>query len=183
MLERFNRKFAFLLGTLTFMMCAQAIPASPILDINVLPATVMPGQTGVAIMGTVTNNTGDVVYINGDNTNLAANLAIPGSVVDFFLTTAPLSLANGGTTGLIELFTFDVPASAPTGSFNAGAFQVLGGIGAANQANFDVVGSQNVQVTAAPEPEGTAYCLIGLGLIGMVAAMRSVERRRLQLLR
>ncbi len=177
MIERFNRKFAFALGALTFTMCAQTISASPILDINVLPATVVPGQTGVAVLGTVTNNTGDVVYINGDSTNLAANLAIPGSVVDFFLETAPLSLANGGTTGLIELFTFDVPANPPLGSFNAGAFQVLGGIGAANQANFDVVGSQNVQVTATPEPEGVAYSIIGLGLLGMVAAMRSVRRR------
>jgi hypothetical protein len=77
----------------------------------------------------------------------------------------------------MELFTFDVPASAASGSFNAGAFQVLGRIGSVNQNNFDVVGTATVQVTVTPEPDGLTDAVIGFALLGIAAATRTARRR------
>ena len=172
MSKKLNRTIAFALLAL-----AGRISAATMLDITIQPVTVTPGQVAVAIMGTVTNNTGDIVFINGDDENLAAGLAIPASITDLFLATAPLSLAFGDTTGPMELFTFDVPAGAPLGSFNAGAFEVLGGIGSANQYNFDVVGTANVQVTVTPEPAGLTEAALGSALLGIAAAIRICRQR------
>ena len=180
MLNRFKATILSGLATFALFTCAPAASGTPVLDVNLAPLTVTPGQTGATVFGTLTNNSGDIVYINGDSENLAANVGAPGSVNDnlFFLNT-PLSLANGDTTGLIGLFTFDILPSAPVGSYTAGTFSVLGGGGAANQGNFDLVGSGDLSlnVTVTPEPSGLTYMLLGFSLLGTAVIVRSVRMR------
>jgi hypothetical protein len=135
------------------------------LTINIQPITVFAGETSVTVLGSFTNATGATAFLNGDTVNLPATLTLPASIndIDFFNNTPP-SLANGASTGLVALFTFDVLPGAASGAY-AGVYSVLGGIGAGN---FDVVGSQTFTVNVAPEPNLTlplgislaAFCLL-----------------------
>jgi hypothetical protein len=176
MFQRLNRTVPFAVFALALTTFASGISATMI-DIPISPITVTPGEIGVTVLGMLANNTSDTAFLNGDNENLAASFAVPGSITDLFLTTAPLSLSNLATTGFIELFTFDVPADAPVGTFDAGLFQVLGGFGTDNQNNFDVIGTANLQVTVTPEPGGFADGAIGVTLLGIAQAIRRARRR------
>lgn len=154
------------------------------LDITLPTVTVMAGETGVAVFGTLTNLSADTVFLNGDTENAAAAIVAPGSVNDtpFFLN-APLSLAAGQSSGLIELFTFDVAAGVSPGLAGAGVFSGLGGVGAANSSNFDLLGSQHFSVNVQPATTGTVpepgtLVYLGIGLAAMVAASRRFRARR-----
>lgn len=147
--------------------CACATP----IDITFVPPvlTVFPGQTNVTAYAVLSdpNNT-DTVYLNDDN------LTVPDSsnVMDDFFTNVPISLDAFASSGLIELFQFDVPANALPGTSAIGTYQLLGGVGLANQNNLDLVGSQSFTVAVVPTPEPDAELLAGLGLILMTWLLR-----------
>ena len=176
MLQRIRTTSVCAFGTFALLLFASSASAAPILDITVLPVTATPGQTGVAVFGSVTNNTGDTVYLNGDDETFTPSLVVPGSIDDnpFFQNT-PTTLDFGASTGTIELFTFDVAPTATFGSFNAGTFSILGGIGAPNQANFDIIGSQPVTVNVVPEPSAASFTLIGFVLFGIRVGTRRIR--------
>ncbi len=170
-----------ILGAIALFLTPPSADAAAILDVTVAPITATPGQTGVTVFGTLANQSADVVFLNGDSISLASNVALPASINDTpFLTGAPLSLDIGASSGLIALFTFDVARAVPFGQYNAGSFTVAGGSGIANQANFDVLGSQNVavNVVAAGEPPEITFSAIGFAFIGLSAAMRKRLRAR-----
>lgn len=134
------------------------------------------------MFGTLTNTSADTVFLNGDSENLAASVAVGSSVDDtpFFLN-APAFLGIGQSTGSIELFTLDIAPSAAIGPVDAGLFSVFGGIGTANSANFDLLGSQHVTFnvvpasTGVPEPGTLAY--IGILLVATAAGRRRFQSR------
>ena len=179
MLAISRTRTVFVFSAAVMLFFTSATYASTILDVSLEPITVTPGQTGVTVFGNLTNQSGDIVFLNADSENLPSNIAVPLSISDApFFANAPLSLDNGASTGLIALFTFDVSPAAPYGFSNAGTFEVLGGQGAANQANFDVLASQNVNVTVAPEAANTSNVFIGLALLGISAGIQARLRRR-----
>lgn len=93
---------------------------------------------------------------------------------DEFFTNVPVSLAAGDNSGLIELFTFDVDPGATPASYN-GEYDLLGGIGAANSGNFDLIDTQTFQVDVVPEP--STSLLLGGALIAFWAARLKLKQR------
>ncbi len=79
------------------------------------------------------------------------------------LTIAPLPPKGDSVT--VALFQFDAPADTLPGTSVIGTYQLLGGVGLANQNNLDFLGSQNFTVTIAPVPEPADDLLAGIGLI------------------
>jgi hypothetical protein len=124
--------------------------------------TVTQGELNVAVFGTLTNISGDTVYVNSDS------LTVPGasSIADDFLNTPP-SLGVGQRSGLIELFSFDLSSNAALGSLD-GTYAILGGIGAQNARNFDPIGTEPFTVTVEPvlvTPEPGTLILLATGLL------------------
>ena len=158
---------------------AAGLPArASTITVNFSPAafTVLPGQTGVAALATLTNtDPANTVFLNGDN------LSLPGAaaVDDEFFANVPFSLDPGQTSPLIELFRFDV-AGGPVGT-TIGTYQLFGGAGLANQFNLDLVASQNFTVTvravAVPEPGTSLLAGAALVAISLAARRRRTVRR------
>lgn len=148
------------------------------IDITFTPPVlnVYPGNTDIAAYAVLQNtSTTDTVYLNSDN------LTVPESsnVMDDFFTNVPISLAPSTSSGPIELFQFDVASDALPGSFT-GTYQLLGGVGDANQGNLDLVGSQDFTVALAPVPEPAALLLAGGGLIVLAACLAFLRRKQVQ---
>lgn len=144
--------------------------ASPI-DITFIPPVlnVLAGETNVTVSGVLQNtSTTDTVFLNSDN------LSVPESsnVMDDFFTNVPISLAPLASSGPIELFQFDVAGNASAGSFT-GNYELLGGVGDANQGNLDLVGTQNFTVAVAGEP--APALLFGGGLIALAFLLRKAR--------
>lgn len=140
----------------------------------VFPLT--PAENDVAVSATFTNtDLIDTIFLNSDS------LSVPGAsaVNDEFFTNVPESLGPGEVTSLIEVFRFDVQPNAPGGT-STGTYQLYGGVGDANQFNFDLVASQTFDVniqgvsTPAAVPEAASFALVGFGLM----AISVVARRR-----
>jgi len=130
--------------------------------------TVTPGQTGVTVLATLSNlDPVNTIYLNGDN------LTIPGAtnVNDEFFTNAPLFLSPGANAPLTELFRFDVPANAVTGTFT-GSYEFLGGIGTDAQFNVDPLGQQAFQIRIQAVPEPPASPLLAVALIVLLGYRR-----------
>jgi len=135
-------------------------------SITINPIVVTAGQMAVTVSGTLTDISGDTAFLNGDSINLPVTLFVSGSINDSDFFNAPPSLNNSGSTGLIPLFTFDVPSNAATGIYS-GNYVVFGGIGSLNQFNSDTIGSQNFTVDvispiSTPEPGVLPQLFLGL---------------------
>ena len=129
---------------------------------------VVPNETDIAVSGTFTNtDPADPVYLNADNINLPAQF----DVTDEFFTNVPIFLTPSQTTGPIELFRFSVAAGTPVGSY-AASYDLLGGVGTANQFNFDPLTTAPFTVFVTPEP--APLILLGAALV----ALGSMRRRR-----
>lgn len=118
-----------------------------------------PGAT-IQYFGTITNNTGQTIYLNADSldetdgtTSLTFN--------DLFFTTVPLSLAPGTNSGDIELF--DAVPSV-SGVFT-GSYTLLGGSDGNAQDNL---GSVNFAAT----PEPSSLMLLASGSAAAAAFLR-----------
>jgi hypothetical protein len=111
---------------------------------------------------TVTNDTNQMVFLNGDNTSVDSPLVLDDSPFD---NNFPLSLGAGDSfTG--ELFTVDIPAEAAAGLYD-GAFAITGGFDDSAQ---DTVGSADFNVSVVT-PEPSSYLLVITGLVGIGGAM------------
>jgi hypothetical protein len=158
---------ALLIVTATF--CASASP------INIeFPQTVydvLPGE--LVDVTAILQNTdpNDPVYLNGDDLNVPES----ASSTDFFFTNVPISLNPSASTATIELFSFVVSSTAAPGTYT-GTYDLFGGVGTANQYNFDLVGSQSFSIFVAPEP--STMLLLGCGLMAIAAVSQRWRRAR-----
>jgi hypothetical protein len=132
-------------------------------------ALTAPFQSGIvgtvdvfAFDATVTNDTAQTVYLNGDDYSVAAPMTVDDSP---FNDSYPLSLGPGDSyTGL--LFNVDVPPGTPQGLY-AGNFEIIGG-GPTDYT--DVAGSANFDAQLTPEP--SSLLLIVSGLAGIAGTLR-----------
>lgn len=168
-----------LLQAICVFICAAMCACATSIDIAFTPSAlnVTPGETDVAVYATLTNtSTTDPVFINSDS------LSVPESstVTDDFFANVPISLDPSASSGLIELFQFDVAPGAPRGSFT-GTYQLAGGTGVANQYDLDPLGTQNFTVEVTPTAEVSTELLVAAGLIILACLsrkLRSVPERQ-----
>jgi hypothetical protein len=141
------------------ILIASSAPAFATILFSPPTITALPNQTGISVTAILTNNDlVNIVFYNADNLNLPG----PFVVNDEFFTNAPLSLGPGESSGVIELFRFDVNPGAAPGLYT-GTYELLGGIGTNNQFNFDPVDTASFQVEVAPEP--STFAILGSALV------------------
>jgi len=117
-------------------------------------------------IGTLTNNTADTVFINGDSFTFAL-LDLNDSP---FLNNAPISLDPGEVSTPFELFDVVIPSGTPNGTY-AGTFTVLGG----SDGNAgDNLGTTGFHVAVVPEPASLPF--IGAGLVALAYVRRRLSR-------
>lgn len=136
-----------------------------------------PGQT-LVFSGTVSNPGATTVFLNSDIIQTGQSF-LNGNGIDFLLD-APASLAPAGqpgdSTGVLDLFTVTITASAPPGTYTTNNyFQVLGG---STSSSVDLLATQTFSVIVSSVPEPGTLILFGSAIAGWtVSAMR---RRRSQ---
>jgi hypothetical protein len=137
-----------------------------------LALSVVAGTAGeeVTVFGTITNTGTTLVYLNGENYSLGSSSLLNGDVTDFFAN-APASLAGGGNSGIIALFSFDIAPGTAPGIYDENFLQLLGGAGNSDQNDIaDAAFSVTVESTTVPEPETLG--MIALGLAGVILLRR-----------
>ena len=132
-----------------------------------------PGDT-LTFSGTLTNNTGATVYLNGAGLTLAGFDPSDYDASDF-LFNAPLTLDDGTTSADFNFFTVSIPNGFSAGQY-LGTLDVQGGPGSTDDS---LLGSGdfavNVTDSSAPEPGSFGLLIIGLA---MLRYLGSVVRRR-----
>jgi hypothetical protein len=166
------KKYHFVLILLIVLMCAPA--KATILFIS-LDSSTLTGSVGDVLhfSGTIQNQTGATVFLNGDNFTLPG--FDPSAFDDGpFFANAPLSLDAGVTTADIGLFNVTIPSPHATGNF-PGTFQILGGADSNAQG---VVGTVDftVQVQAQGVPEPSSSALLSSALLLLLVAKRIIPR-------
>ena len=146
---------------LAIILLAASAAQADVIDI-VLDSSTLSGTPGSVLkfFGTLTNTTGDVVFLNAGNINSA--IPDPNAIDNSpFFTNAPLSLGANETTGDSGLFNITIFASFAPGNYD-GIFTVVGGAGTASQ---DILGSADVTVQVAPEPGMLPFLGAGVGVL------------------
>jgi hypothetical protein len=128
-----------------------------------------PAGSTVTFDATMTNPTGGLLNLNGDNFSLTAPFTTADVNDSAFFIDWPSDLAAGASFGSTALFSITIPNGAAPGIYD-GTFQLLGGPGLDDQ---NLLGSASFEIdvskpfTAIPEP-GT-FSLMLLGLMGLSA--------------
>lgn len=138
----------------------------------------VPGQT-LSFFGTITNtdtNPGDdPIYLNFDSLNFSLGDA---TVTDNFFANVPISLAEGASSGDIDLFDIALadPESEPLGLYT-GTYGLLGGMDGGDGSAADNLAQVNFSVTATPEPTTVVLLALGLALMGLLHRRRASRDR------
>ena len=126
----------------------------------------VPGQT-LSFFGVITNTDmtlGDQpIYLNSDSLNFTLSDA---TVMDNFIANVPISLAEGESSGDIDLFdiTLANPGVNPAGVY-PGTYELLGGMdGGAGTAN-DALAQADFSVNLVPEPGTFALMAVATSLL------------------
>jgi hypothetical protein len=143
-----------LLCTLALGMLTVAAKADSVTITFDQPNQVGPSGQTLEFFGTITNNSGDTIFLNGDSPNMSGSSF---SIIDLFFNT-PISLAPGETSSDVELFDVAVssPLLDPIGTY-LGTYTLLGGADGDAQDNL---GTSTFSVTTVPEPS-SIYLLLG----------------------
>jgi hypothetical protein len=139
---------------LTLFFGLATLSRADVLSIALTPDT-LSGSPGdeLDFIATLTNNTGETVFLNGDSFTFALTDLDDSP----FFANAPLSLDPHEISTPFELFDVVIPAGTPSGSY-AGTFTILGG---ANGNAGDNLGTEGFSVIVTPEPS-TLFTLLGL---------------------
>ena len=150
------------------------------LTLTLLPVLGTPGGT-VTVEGVIANPGTSTLFLNNENFTLGSSNFLNGDVTDFFLN-APISLDGGTDSGTIALFTFDIGAGTPGGTYTGNFLDILGGPGP-NDQNELVSTEFSVTVTpAVTTPEaGSSLQLSAMGLMLIVGWALSRKKPRLAL--
>jgi PEP-CTERM motif len=162
--------------TTLFVLTTVAVAVSQAASISIIlddpSQTGSPGDT-LHFLGTITNidtNAGDSpFFLNLDSLNLALSDAVPN---DLFLANVPIDLAEGASSGDIELFDYTLanPEADPFGSY-LGAYALLGGMDGGAGTAQDILAQVNFSVTVepavspTPTPEPSTFALAGVALL------------------
>jgi hypothetical protein len=130
-----------------------------------------PGDT-LNFSGTITNTDttpGDSpIYLNSDSLNFTLSDA---TVTDNFFANVPISLAEGASSGDIDLFdiTLADPESDP---FGTGTYGLLGGMDGGTGTASDNLAQVNFSVTVTPEPKIIPLLTILVALMSWLHSRR-----------
>jgi hypothetical protein len=145
----FFQKFGGATGSL---MLLSGICYADMVNIN-LTVSLLSGSSGSAVTfdGTLLNTTGSIVFLNSAGINLAGAFTPPDEDTGPFFADAPVSLAAGASTSVIDLFSIDIPGPFMPGQY-PDTFTILGGADVNAQ---DILGSTEftVQVSGSTVPE------------------------------
>ena len=156
-----TRLMVLSLTTASLLLAGTAAKADSF-SITLTPAFQSGDQSVFAFDATVTNNSTNTVYLNGDNTFVDSPLTVDDSP---FNNNWPFTLGpDDSFSGL--LFNVDVPPGT-LGDYS-GSFQVLGGYD--NSSELNTLGTANFEVEVTPEP--SSIFLLGTGLIGLAGTLR-----------
>lgn len=160
-----KKRIGVFVGAILAVLVLAALPSPAHANAVTLTLSAASGSPGgtITLDGTITNNTADTVYLNGEDFSFGSASFLNGDITNFFLN-APPSLAAGGSSGLIALFTFDIVPGALGGTYGGNFLDIIGGTSSSDFT--DVLASSGFSVNvggAAPEP-GTLI-LLGSGLI------------------
>ena len=162
------KTFVLSLMSVTFMLAGAAAKADTLTLTLFSPYQNSGAGNALTFDATVTNNSSETVYLNGDSPSVAQPLTVDDSPYN---NNFPLTLAAGNSfTG--ELFDLDIPNGTPLGLYT-GAFEITGGFGSSDQ---NVLGAANFNVNVTPEPP--SFVLLATGLMCGLAGIQ-MHRRRL----
>jgi hypothetical protein len=162
-----RRCFAVIAVTALLLLCP-ALHADSV-SVSLSPVSGTPGSS-VDVVGTITNDTGSVVFLNGDSFSFVdTSLTFDDS--DFF-NNAPFTLDPGASSGPFDIFVINIGSLATPGLLSPNFYSVIGG---SDSGSTDVIGAVtfdvNVQgVTPAPEPSGLLF--LACGIVATLAIRR-----------
>jgi|SRR5579872_1791047 len=127
-----------------------------------LTSTFLSGSPGSTIPfgGILSNTTGSTLFLNSAGINLAGPFSPADEDTSPFFSNAPLFLAGGDSTLVIDLFAIHIPGPFIAGPYS-GTFTVLGGVDGNAQ---DTLGSadftvQVANVNSVPEPSSRSLLI------------------------
>jgi hypothetical protein len=148
-----------------------------IISVSLVSSTLTSAPEDIlTFQGTLTNNSGADLFINGAGITLAGFGPFDSDVTDFILNATGM-LSNGSSVGPTDFFTVTIPDQFATGLY-PGILSVQGGPTLNDDALLRTVNFQ-VNVNSVPEPSGFVLMMAAILLLLFFAGMRASRLRRI----